>query len=116
MHIKNFLNAQLGDEVQCHDGIGTLKNVTLIKEGEAASQLRFVNYTVLPPETSIGHHRHGNDEEYYIVLEGEGRMYVDGESKRVVAGDIIVNKPFGEHGLVNDTEKDLKILVFEVGN
>ena len=68
----------------------------------------------MPKGTTIGLHKHGNDEELYIILEGTGVMHVDGEDKAVTAGDIIVNKPFGVHGLENNSEEDLKILVLEV--
>lgn len=68
----------------------------------------------MPAGTSIGDHKHGDDEELYIVLEGSGVMLVDGEIKEVHAGDIIVNKPFGSHALNNNSNADLKILVMEV--
>ena len=42
-------------------------------------------------------------------------MEVEGEIKQVQQGDVIINKPFGSHGLTNNYDEDLKILVFEVG-
>jgi hypothetical protein len=30
-------------------------------------------------------------------------------------GDLVVNAPHGEHGLVNDAETELRLLVFEEG-
>jgi uncharacterized cupin superfamily protein len=115
MDIRNFLNASLKDEPKCHDGEGVLKHISLFGSGDFSSKLRFINYTILPPGTSIGVHRHGNDEELYVILEGQGLMEVDGEKKEVKAGDIILNKPYGEHGLTNNSFADLKVLVFEVG-
>lgn len=73
----------------------------------------FIDLAVLPPGTSIGRHRHGRDRETYIVLSGSGLMYRDGEVFRVGAGDIVVNEPFGEHGLSNDSDTELALLVFE---
>lgn len=41
-------------------------------------------------------------------------MTVNGQSREVAAGDVILNKPHWQHGLENSSEADLKILVFEV--
>lgn len=114
MNVKNYLRERLTDLPNCHDGEGILGHITLYDAPEFKTKLKFINYTVLSPGTSIGLHRHGDDEEIYIVLEGMGLMTVDQESQAVTAGDVIVNKPYGSHGIVNDGEQDLKLLVFEV--
>ena len=41
-------------------------------------------------------------------------MTIDGEVHEVSAGDGILNRPYGSHGLENTSGADLKILVFEV--
>ena len=114
MNIRNFLEAQLEDCGNMHDGIGILKHKTLFGGSDFSTSINFLNYTILPPDTTIGVHTHGNDEELYIVLEGEGEMQVDGELREVSAGDIILNKPFGTHGLENHSDKDIKILVIGI--
>ena len=115
MPVRNFLAAPLEDLPRCHGGGGVLRHVSLFQEGDFQSGLRFLNYTVLPPGASIGLHRHGDDEEIYVVLQGKGIMTVDGEAREVAAGDVILNSPLGEHGLINNAAEDLRILVFEVG-
>ncbi len=114
MKTKNFYAEKLEDLERCHDGEGVLKHVGLFSDEELITNIRFLNYTVLPPDTTIGMHKHGEDEEIYIILEGNGVMTVDGEDKDVTNGDIIVNKPHGTHGLVNNSDSNLKILVIEV--
>lgn len=114
MNIRNFYTGKLEDLEKCHDGAGILKHISLFGNTDFHTNIRFINYTVLPSGTSIGEHTHGDDEELYIILEGSGLMTVDGETKEVRAGDIVVNKPFGTHGLINDSDLDLKILVLEV--
>jgi quercetin dioxygenase-like cupin family protein len=69
----------------------------------------------VPPGASLGRHRHGDDTEWYLLLEGTGMMHVEGKDHRVTGGDFVVNRPFGEHGLVNDSERDLHVMVFKVG-
>lgn len=77
--------------------------------------MEFFHYTVLPPGTSIGLHTHKNDEEFYVVLEGEGEMEVNGVKEMVTAGSVIMNEPFGSHALRNVSETEaLRLLVFEV--
>lgn len=115
MDIRSFKNANLKDEPNCHGGEGVLRHISLFDKVDFSSKLRFINYTILPPRTSIGVHKHGNDEEIYVILDGRGLMIVDGEEKEVSAGDIIINKPYGQHGLMNNSDEDLRIFVFEVG-
>ncbi|MGW6394743.1 cupin domain-containing protein [Streptomyces sp. NPDC055103] len=96
-----------------HGGAGTILAHRIFARGEGAGA-DFIDLAVLPPGTSIGRHRHGHDRETYVVLSGGGVMYRDGEAFRVEAGDVIPNEPFGEHGLSNDTDTELALLVFEV--
>ncbi|WJH32392.1 cupin domain-containing protein [Paenibacillus sp. CC-CFT747] len=113
MEVRNFLEAELTPGVS-HHGEGEVRSVRLYGGTDFATPLRFLYYTVIPPGTSIGYHRHKNDEEMYIILEGRGLMTMDGETREVKAGDAVLNRPFGSHGLKNHTEEDLRLLVFEV--
>ncbi|THA77763.1 cupin domain-containing protein [Streptomyces sp. A0642] len=96
-----------------HGGAGTILAHRVFARGGGAGA-DFIDLAVLPPGTSIGRHRHGDDRETYVVLSGSGVMYRDGNTFRVEAGDVIPNEPFGEHGLRNDTDTELALLVFEV--
>lgn len=113
MQIKNFLEMQLEDLPNCHEGEGVCKHIEVFSGEEFDTNIRFFNYTILPPGVTIGNHAHGNDEEVYIVLEGEGMYFMDGQEYPVKAGSIMKNNPFGTHGLRNTGNVDLKILVFE---
>ena len=116
MPIKNFLKMEPKLAI-CHDGEGLVKIVSIYDKEELDTSLQFIHYTVLPPNTSIGLHTHGNDEEFYIIIEGSGIMEVDGQKTHVSKGDTILNKPFGSHALYNTSDEDeLKILVFEAKN
>ncbi|MFJ4624126.1 cupin domain-containing protein [Streptomyces sp. NPDC088812] len=96
-----------------HGGLGTILAHRVFSRAEGGEGAEFVDLAVLPPGTSIGRHRHGADRETYIVLSGSGVMYRDGVEFRVTTGDVVVNRPRGEHGLVNDSADELWLLVFE---
>lgn len=97
-----------------HGGRGHIlsRRVSSGRDGHAYD---FVDFTVVPPRTSIGVHRHADDnEEMYVVLSGRARMTVDGASLDVVPGDVIVNRPGGRHGLRNDGAVDVTLVVIQV--
>ncbi|MBT3287957.1 MAG: cupin domain-containing protein [Victivallales bacterium] len=96
----------------CHDGVGEIDWVGVLGgEDLAGRHLRFFHDDVLPPGTSIGIHRHSDDEEYYYILSGQGVMTLDGKRHQVAPGDITAVFPGGEHGLENTGDTDLRVLV-----
>jgi mannose-6-phosphate isomerase-like protein (cupin superfamily) len=109
---KNILKEPYQLEQSCHGGKGTVL-FRRILENEFQSKVSFLDYTVLPPGTSIGYHLHPDTEEVYVILSGTGTMTVDDETTCVVRGDVILNRKGGSHGLANDGPDDLEILVFE---
>ncbi|MBO1334472.1 cupin domain-containing protein [Streptomyces sp. VRA16 Mangrove soil] len=108
-NLRDLLTGKAHD----HGGEGTIRAYRAFSRAPEGRGAAFVDLAVLPPGTSIGRHRHGADRETYIVLNGSGLMFRDGERFRVRAGDIVVNRPYGEHGLVNDGTAELRLLVFE---
>lgn len=114
MSTNNYLTTLLTDFPNCHDGIGVLQHCGLLGNDDFKTKIKFINYTVLPPETTIGEHTHENDEELYIIVSGSGTMIIDGEKTKASTGDIFVNKPYGSHGLINNSNEDLCILVIMV--
>ncbi|MCL2086835.1 MAG: cupin domain-containing protein [Oscillospiraceae bacterium] len=113
MPIKNFYEIAPTPK-SSHGGEGLLNGRVVFGVEEFSTALKFIHYTEMPPGTSIGVHTHQNDEEVYIILEGEGIALIDGNKTPVTAGDTILNKPFGEHALYNNSEGVLKVLVFKV--
>ncbi|MFJ6378692.1 cupin domain-containing protein [Kitasatospora sp. NPDC092039] len=98
-----------------HGGAGTILAHRAYRREGAPAPVAFIDLVVLPPGTSIGRHRHADDEETYVILDGRGLMTLDGEEFEVRAGDVIPNRAYGEHGLANVSEGDLRLLVFEIG-
>jgi mannose-6-phosphate isomerase-like protein (cupin superfamily) len=100
--------------IVAHDGVGRIEAVRALADADFETNLQFVDYAELPPGSAIGVHRHGDDEELYFIIEGEGLMTVDGHQHRVRAGDLILNARHGEHGLRNDTTVPIRLLVWQV--
>lgn len=99
----------------CHDGEGALDWTSVLGKPETEGRhLRFFHDDILPPGASIGVHRHEHDEEYYFIVSGKGTMTLDGEEHVVGPGDITAVYSGGEHGLRNDGDGDLRVLVISV--
>ncbi len=97
-----------------HGGKGEILVRRLWSQKDFKTAWRFSYHAVVPPDCSVGYHRHDTIEECYIILDGTGRMTVDGETEEVVTGDAIPNWLGGSHGLYNPTDESLEILVSAV--
>ncbi len=53
----------------------------------------------LEPAQATRRHYHGRSEEIYLIVDGEGELEVDGETRRVAAGDAILIPPGSWHEL-----------------
>jgi mannose-6-phosphate isomerase-like protein (cupin superfamily) len=97
-----------------HGGTGLLEKVRAFTSDDFESQIAFIDYVVIPPGTTVGYHRHGNDEEVYFIIEGRGIMRDENSEVAVKKGDIILNSSHGSHGLSNNTSDNIVVLIFEV--
>jgi mannose-6-phosphate isomerase-like protein (cupin superfamily) len=96
-----------------HDGRGHVQAARVV-HARARGGAGFIDLVVVPPGCSIGTHTHGEDEEIYVVIDGCGRMVVDGASVPVGTGDVVVNRPGGTHGLENTGEEPLRLVVVDI--
>ncbi len=111
---KNLFTSRLDQVQNCHDGVGSVRSCRLLTQADFKSKCNFIDYAVIPPNSSIGQHRHDNNEEIYLIIEGSGTMTVDDHAFRVKPGDLVVNRPQGQHGLYNDSTSDIKLFVIEI--
>jgi mannose-6-phosphate isomerase-like protein (cupin superfamily) len=108
----SFADAHFEDVV-AHEGEGEIRAARVMADG-AGGGAEFIDLVIVPPGCTIGYHTHGDDEETYVILEGSGTMTVDGTSLAVAAGDVVVNRPGGTHGLRNTGTRALKLVVLDV--
>jgi mannose-6-phosphate isomerase-like protein (cupin superfamily) len=114
-----FVRCNLGElalsEVRAHGGDGAIRFARIAEAAAFAGGCNFIDYAELPPGASIGRHRHADDEEeLYLVLEGTGAMSRDDQRFEVRAGDLVRNRPGGEHGLRNTGTGVLRLFVIEL--
>lgn len=98
-----------------HEGTGNISACRFAEQSVLSGACNFLDYAEVPPGTSIGRHRHHEEEEeFYLVLSGEGEMWRDGETFTVKAGDFVRNAPGGAHGLRNVGVEPVRLFVFEL--
>ncbi|NIV30378.1 MAG: cupin domain-containing protein [Anaerolineae bacterium] len=64
-----------------------------------------------PPGTASEEHYHTEAEEVYYVIEGHGGVCVDGETRNIGPGDVVVITPGQRHKVWQEGEGDLVLLV-----
>jgi quercetin dioxygenase-like cupin family protein len=97
-----------------HGGEGPIEFRRLLTASAFAAAVDFVDFTVIPPGTTIGKHYHVGNEELYYVAAGRPLVCVNGDERRLDARDVAVVRSGQWHELRNDTEDDVEIFVVQV--
>lgn len=97
-----------------HGGKGRVGRRAIWGPHDFCTSLWSMVHFLLPPDTSIGYHRHDTVEQCYIVINGSGRMTGSDETVEVFSGDVILNPLGGSHGIYNHTNEGLELLLFTV--
>lgn len=73
-----------------------------------------VSVNQLPPGASIPFvHAHKRNEEVYLVLQGKGRFYIDGDEFEVAEGSVIRIDPAGARCLTADGQTPLRYVCIQ---
>ncbi len=103
------------NETVAHGGTGKIRFQRIANSKSLSGACNFVDFTRMPPGSTIGEHSHTTDEEeFYLILRGQGRMRQGGQEFDVGPGDLIRNAPGGTHSLANTGSEELQLFVFEV--
>ncbi len=75
--------------------------------------IREIGWLTLPAGASIGLHKHENNEDVYLIVQGKG-TFVDsnGNETPVAAGDVTIARPGQSHALKNTSKKPLVFINF----
>ena len=101
------------DKQDVAKGKGTAYGKFAFARDKAApdSAIKEICYLTLEKGSSIGCHKHGFNEDAYIIVSGEG-IFTDGTGKETVvkAGDVWFARPGQSHGLRNEKKEPLVFL------
>lgn len=97
-----------------HDGEGPIQFRRLLTGADFMAPVDFVDFTVIPPGSTIGLHEHSGNEEIYFIAKGKPRVMVEGEERRLKPGSIAVVHSGQCHRLINDCRDDVEILVIQI--
>ena len=98
---------------KCHDGEGSILFREVFSSDDFKSNLRHFHETVINPHSTIGYHKHHGNEEIYYLVEGTGIMQLNGKKFPVKSGDSVIAQDGESHGLINNSDEPIRILVFE---
>lgn len=73
----------------------------------------FFAYSELPVGSTIGPHKHIDNDEIYYILEGSADMSVDEDTRTIKKGDVILTLHGSQHSIQNVTV-DLKFIATEI--
>ena len=73
-----------------------------------------VSINIVPPNGGVPFvHVHTNNEELYIVLEGKGELWIDGETLPIQAGDSFRIDPAGKRAIRAAADSSLKYICIQ---
>ena len=79
------------EALECnHDGSGPIEFRRLLTHSDFQTPIDFVDYSIVPPGSTIGAHRHIGNEEIYFIVTGKPLIRVDGQERRLKRGDLAV--------------------------
>lgn len=69
-----------------------------------------LGWTVLPVGARHDRHLHRNADEFFVVLEGSGQIYMDEGTAPATKGDVIWTPRGQHHGFDNTGEEDVVLV------
>jgi len=109
---RSLLHPTLGG----HQGKGEIFFQRVWSDENFKTNWYFIDYCLLQPDTSIGYHQHNTIEEVYYVMHGTGRFTVNDSTFDVRAGDALPCRLHDSHGIYNNSNENLEILVISVAS
>jgi mannose-6-phosphate isomerase-like protein (cupin superfamily) len=91
------------------DGSGVVTIRHYFQKEEINSPCRLCAELILPPGSGIGSHGHDNEDEVFIVQQGQGIITDNGEEVNVYKGDAILTGNGGSHAIRNTSDIDLVV-------
>ncbi len=105
-------NASMETEIRkrMREGSGEVEIQHIFKKEELKGKARLVARITLKQGCSIGSHSHGQEEEIFYVLKGEGVATENGETFILKKGDAMVTGGGSSHAIENQSENPLELI------
>ncbi|MCK5780777.1 MAG: cupin domain-containing protein [Psychrilyobacter sp.] len=96
------------------DGHGFIHGMEYLIGDQITNKVKIVMANDLEVGAMIGEHTHTDDEEFYYIISGTGKVIDDGVEKIVGEGDLVYTGAGHSHSLENTGEVKLKFLALIV--
>ena len=93
---------------------GCLKKVLATKADLISGQVQMANWSKLSAGKSFQPHYHKDMQEFFVMMEGQARMVVNGEEYELNAGDALLVDPMEVHSMTNETDVDITYFVLGI--
>ena len=121
---RNIEDAPAYPVANCESGNGTIWNVTLFGDEEKMpvvgprnpedhSNFHYVHKTTLPVGGSLGEHPHEGNEQFYLIVSGQGEVTLCGRVFPVKPWSLALIRSGGSHGIRNTGNEPLVYLCIE---
>lgn len=91
-------------------GKGKLKMERYFSSDDLKNSIKMLSIVTLESGSSVGHHKHTDDSEIYLILEGEGSATDDDKKVTLHAGDALYTPAGHSHSIENIGDGTLKFL------
>ena len=95
-------------------GHGLIHGMQYLVGDQITNKIKIVMANDLEVGAMIGEHTHTDDEEFYYIISGRGKVIDNGVEKIVESGDLIYTGSGSSHSLENLGDTKLKFLAFIV--
>jgi len=92
-------------------GRGTARYRRVLASEVFVTNWSYVDHIVLPPGASIGPHLHRGVEEFYYVIDGQGRARVNDETAEIARDHAVPVRLNEVHSFENTGVSDLELIV-----
>lgn len=107
--IKRRASMETEIRKRMREGSGEVEIQHIFKKEELKGKARLVARITLKQGCSIGSHVHGQEEEIFYVLKGEGVATENGETVILKEGDAMVTGGGSSHSIENQSENPLEL-------
>lgn len=97
-----------------HGGTGPISFRRVLDRNDFTVPVDFVDYTIIPPGSTIGRHQHIGNEEIYFIAAGSPLVRVNGSEARLEKGSLTIVHQNEWHELINDSTQAVEILVIQI--